>query len=231
MINLDDEPIGFFTLPRELRDQIYGMVWQEHHRKFKDLEVVVRAVIPRVRLVSRQLKSEYDQSSPVNSFLHLIQQSGIGFKSKHDQSSPLAQFFLYRRSIRESRDGPKLGSKFYRLATQSRRLEVTWRNVDGPRRHPLSRRNAPDFNQHLRQLTELVGNLPFLEQVHVFMYFDAGDQLRSAVENLIWTPFLTSLVVQFAASLRPAETDPAHLAVWSREGGFLTDNMSGEDAV
>ena len=77
-----------------------------------------------------------------------------------------------------ARTGSSVGSKFYRLATQSRLLSVTWRDAEGSRRRSLSRINVRDFRHNLQQLTKLVGNLPHLEHVHVLMYFDAGDPLR-----------------------------------------------------
>jgi hypothetical protein len=63
-----DETTGFFSLARELRDKIYNNIWQERKHKVNATYYIVNAAIPNVRLISRQFRSEYDESSPANSF-------------------------------------------------------------------------------------------------------------------------------------------------------------------
>lgn len=68
--------IGFFSLPRELRDSIYDMVWQEKQEKISGANFRIQAAIPKVRLISRHFKSEYDERSPANSILHIADLGG-----------------------------------------------------------------------------------------------------------------------------------------------------------
>lgn len=67
-----DKAIGFFTLPRELRDKIYELVREDRRKKVKHVRFKIRAAIPEKRLVSRQFKSEYDQRSAVNTFVQVF---------------------------------------------------------------------------------------------------------------------------------------------------------------
>jgi hypothetical protein len=59
--------IGFFDLPRELRDEIYDLTF-EHNRTAtqgrETMELSVRAPQPHLRLVNKQFTSEYDERSP-----------------------------------------------------------------------------------------------------------------------------------------------------------------------
>jgi hypothetical protein len=93
-----DEPTGFFSLPRELRDKIYDMVWQERKHKVNAAYYIVNAAIPNVRLISRRFRSEYDESSPANSFATV-----------YDMYGPCNNF-----------------RGFPRLATHSTRLALIW---------------------------------------------------------------------------------------------------------
>lgn len=62
-----DSKIGFFCLPRELRDEIYDLSF-EHDRSNtqgrETMELNVRASQPHPRLVNRQFTQEYDERSP-----------------------------------------------------------------------------------------------------------------------------------------------------------------------
>jgi hypothetical protein len=70
--NRTDVKPYFDTLPRELRDCIYDLLYQEIEESrgssFGDLEFYTRAVIPRLRFVSRQFKAEYDERISANDF-------------------------------------------------------------------------------------------------------------------------------------------------------------------
>ena len=73
--NLTDVKPYFDTLPRELRDCVYDLLYQEIEESMGsnvgDLEFHTRAIIPRLRFVSRQFKAEYDERISKND---LIQQ-------------------------------------------------------------------------------------------------------------------------------------------------------------
>jgi hypothetical protein len=62
-----DSKIVFFCLPRELRDEIYGLTF-EHNRTTTQgreiMELNVRAPLPHLRLVNKQFTQEYDERSP-----------------------------------------------------------------------------------------------------------------------------------------------------------------------
>lgn len=61
-----DSKIGFFDLPRELRDEIYDLAF-EHDRSYTQgrgsMDLNVRAPQPYLRLVNRQFTLEYDERS------------------------------------------------------------------------------------------------------------------------------------------------------------------------
>lgn len=61
---LTDSKLGFFeTLPRELRDAVYDLLYQEVTADVEGLEFHTRIVIVELRLVSRQFRLEYDERS------------------------------------------------------------------------------------------------------------------------------------------------------------------------
>lgn len=66
-------PTGFFKLPRELRDEIYDLVFENYWTESKDANIIgaryifkARTPLPLPRLISRQFKREYDQRFPCN---------------------------------------------------------------------------------------------------------------------------------------------------------------------
>lgn len=59
--------LGFFNLPRELRDEIYDLALEHDRSTTKDsgaMHLHVRAPKPRLRLVSKRFASEYYERSP-----------------------------------------------------------------------------------------------------------------------------------------------------------------------
>ncbi|KAM0709447.1 hypothetical protein Q7P35_003485 [Cladosporium inversicolor] len=72
MTEQDDEPTGFFSLPRELRYTIYGMAREEDSCMVNGVMFRYRAAIPTLRLVSRQLKLEYDQRPAADTSVHVF---------------------------------------------------------------------------------------------------------------------------------------------------------------
>jgi hypothetical protein len=56
----------FETFPRELRDLIYDQLYQEVNEIVSGLGFQARAILPRLRLVSRQFKAEYDERIVIN---------------------------------------------------------------------------------------------------------------------------------------------------------------------
>ena len=78
MAGSDDNP-GFLSLPPELRDRIYDFCFQDRQLKhdrsgslrFKTVCYNIRASLPHLRLVNRQVKAGYDKGSPLNSTLDI----------------------------------------------------------------------------------------------------------------------------------------------------------------
>jgi hypothetical protein len=56
----------FFALPAELRDMIYDHLWQDVEEDTDHLRFNICTTIPKLRLVSRQFKSEYDERIAAN---------------------------------------------------------------------------------------------------------------------------------------------------------------------
>jgi hypothetical protein len=63
-----DSTCRFFQIPRELRDQIYDLIFQEkqhpesfRHHGLQAYYFKTRTTLPKIRLVCRQLKLEYDE--------------------------------------------------------------------------------------------------------------------------------------------------------------------------
>ncbi|GAB7335208.1 hypothetical protein MBLNU13_g07629t1 [Cladosporium sp. NU13] len=56
----------FFALPRELRDMIYDHLRQDVEENTDRLTFNIRTIIPELRLVNRQFKTEYDERIAAN---------------------------------------------------------------------------------------------------------------------------------------------------------------------
>lgn len=71
----DNETIGFFSLPLELRDLIYDFCFHDQQQQCHQSGSIgtprfdTRASLPQLRLVDRRLKTEYDRRWPLNSTL------------------------------------------------------------------------------------------------------------------------------------------------------------------
>lgn len=213
--NNDAKPTGFFSLPRELRDDIYSMVRKDHTLTLNRKIFACRTLVPSVRLVSRQFKSEYDQSAQTNTSVHIL-----------DSSQELAQ-------------GERLHHipRVPRFAANSSRLVVNWsvlydcNKPFGGLQTGLSD-GAFEIQRNLSKLVRLASSLPFVVEVCVCMFIHPRQHLKRIVEQLIACPVLTGLVVKSYSSLHPKLVkDRATFAVWSRERGFLLDNTHKKRAV
>jgi hypothetical protein len=70
----DDSAYGFLkSLPRELRDEIYDLVAQPKRETHHDYHFETLKVVTNLRLVSRQVKQEYDERPPLNTHLEATQ--------------------------------------------------------------------------------------------------------------------------------------------------------------
>jgi hypothetical protein len=61
------------SFPRELRDKIYDLIISEKEKVFMDTWYRTRSRVPKARILSRQLKSEYDERCPVNKHLQIFE--------------------------------------------------------------------------------------------------------------------------------------------------------------
>lgn len=76
---------GFFTLTRELRDNIYDMICQDETGVMDGIRFRFRGSIPKARLISREFKSEYDERSTTTG---ILQMSGNRRTSSEDTNIP-----------------------------------------------------------------------------------------------------------------------------------------------
>lgn len=214
----EDKPTSFFSLPRELRDDIYSMVREDHTIMLNKKTFACRTLVPSVRLVSRQFKSEYDQSAQLNTSVHILD------------------------SFQEFAQGERLHRipsilRIPRIATNSSRLVVNWSvlyDCDKPfggLQTGLSD-GAFEIQRNLSKLIRLCSSLPFLKEVCVCMFIHPRQHLKRVVEQLITCPVLTGLVVKSYSSLHPKLVkERATFAVWSRKRGFLLNNTNKKRAV
>jgi hypothetical protein len=87
------EKYCFFTsFPREIRDQIYGLIICEKEDIFKRALFKIRSTVPKVRLLSRQFKKEYDERCPKLNHLEIFNCYIDGLLTYHgsDPAPPLA---------------------------------------------------------------------------------------------------------------------------------------------
>jgi hypothetical protein len=200
---------GFFSLPRELRDQIYELAWENHQQLTAEVILYCRTPIPTLRLVSRQFKDEYDQKAPSLSSLHI---SDVACACKIE-------------------DVP-------RLATRSRSLHIGWVYIDTGISGNLNLLLqmfglAPivdPIKERLRFLTELVSQFTHVKEVHVCIYTSKTHDLEGLMGDLTDCPVITNFVIKPVAPANSGGAQGADLAIWSREGGFLVDNTNEEKA-
>jgi hypothetical protein len=226
MAEESDKPTGFFSLPRELRDTIYDMAREEGTRVVDGVMFTYCAAVPKLRLVSRQLKSEYDQRPAVDTSVHVF-------------DLPNKCTFKH----------------FPRRATMSRYLEFSWTREDLcniNRLQSLSDIYTPirvTLDRRLDSLRRLVRRLPEVKEVHVKVVTHETHNLKTIADQLIACPVLTSFSIKSAGLLAfedrsSSEVDGraliwvpwsrlkenVDLAIWSRDHGFLVDNTDEEKA-
>jgi hypothetical protein len=54
------------SLPQEIRDKIYDLLFQEKEKVVSGWHYKIRTILPKARLISRQLTKEYDERPPIN---------------------------------------------------------------------------------------------------------------------------------------------------------------------
>lgn len=207
MTDKNGEAIGFFSLPRELRDKIYDLVWEEHKQVCDDVVFTFRAAIPRVRFICRQFKSEYDQASPAKSLVNVDDKFGM-----------LSGLM-----------------KPPRLATQSTHFEASIWMLENCQ-HPLLNlwNNGlcycmSSLRSELGRKLDLLRHLRLVKQVHIRLYLHSTHHLKAFVDELTTCPILSGVTVNSSKSFDPS-TDDLTFAIWSRERGSLLDNTDERKA-
>lgn len=201
MLEHNDKATDFFSLPRELRDRIYEMVREDRCKKLDDIRFEFRAAIPEKRLVNRQFKSEYDERSAVNTFVHVFDIDDMCIFEHFPRLALNACYLALHRERTSDEDGLPM------LLELGVRIELT-------------------LKVRLKSLEELVGHLPKIKDVHIELNHWTIHDLKDVVNDLIACPVLTSFVVQ--SHQFPGES--VDFADWSREHGFLVDNTDEEKA-
>jgi hypothetical protein len=209
MTERSHEATGFFSLPRELRDQIYEMAWENHQQLTAEVILYCRTPIPTLRLASRQFQNEYGQKAPALSFLHI---SDVACACKIE-------------------DIP-------RLATRSRSLHIAWMYMDTGisgnmnlllQMFGLAPLGDP-IKERLRFLTDLVSQFTHIKDVHVCIFTSRTHDIEGLMGDLIGCSVITNFVIKTVDPANPGSAQKADLAIWSREGGFLVDNTDEEKA-
>jgi hypothetical protein len=59
------------SFPQEIRDKIYDLLFQEKDEVVNGWHYKIRTILPKARLISRQLTKEYDERSPMNNKLEV----------------------------------------------------------------------------------------------------------------------------------------------------------------
>lgn len=199
----NDKATGFFSLPRELRDRIYEMVREDRRKKLDDIRFGFRAAIPEKRLVNRQFKSEYDERSAVNTFVHVFDFEDV-CTFEH----------------------------FPRLALNACYLALHWESTCDEDElniflSPGARIELP-LEIRLKSLERLAGHLPKIKDVHIQLKHPTTHDLKDVVNDLIACPVLTSFTIKSRKFSGVVSVD---FAIWSREHGFLVDNTDKEKAM
>lgn len=188
--------IGFFTLPRELRDNIYDVVWQEKSEKFGDVNLRTHAARPKSRLISRQFKSEYDERSPTNSTLHI--------------SDPREQF--------------DNDATVPRLAIQSTHLILYWSVPSCVCATASNNTGCCSLNctkAFLKSYSARLGGLPKVRTTDMRLHVDPSHCLRRILDEAIKFPMLIKLkIVSYDMMLFGAAV---FFAIWSKEKGLMLD--------
>jgi hypothetical protein len=218
-----DEPTGFFSLPRELRDTIYGMVWQEHKHKVNAAYYIVNAAIPNVRLISRQFRSEYDESSPADSFATVYDMYGPsnnfrGFPRLATHSTRLELIWEVCSARFFPAHGSQFSSHYYLLCVKDRLIALMCLLCRTP--------SIKDVHIHLRMNTVFC-----VRSVDIHLYIHTNDHLGRMVDELIACPILADSITESLNSWGSTVTAPQYLAGWSGEHGFAVSNAEERKAM
>jgi hypothetical protein len=77
----------FFSLPAELRDMIYDHLWQDIEEDRDHLRFNICTIIPELRFVNHQFKSEYDERIEANDHKNTVTVSQLYESGPYDPSN------------------------------------------------------------------------------------------------------------------------------------------------
>lgn len=212
----------FEILPRELRDRIYEYTF-EQEVDTQDFVYQFAAPLPHLRLVSRQFKAEYDEQSPTNTTLVVV--------DKNPRTQCTFGTFHLREKVRHM--------SFPKLATKCTTLHFNQHLMDYPR-NPANVVRARQC-----ETAELMKCLPHLQRSHIVLSFILLENLDEIIhshdfhKHLLRSHFVSAdldfkfelqylgielppsrlfpeHVIQKAKPLK----DPVILVVWRNQGRF-----------
>jgi hypothetical protein len=203
---LTDSSYGFFkTFPRELRDAVYDLLYQEVITNVEGLRFHTRAVFVELRLVSRQFQLEYDERSAAD---------------EHNNFLTITDDDEFRLSLWEG--GAPSGVPMYCPALATRSTSLTLKLIACMGDHEDYPLRDADIEWHITWIESLLQSLPHLRSIRVRLDLVStlciSTVLKRArlVEAL---PKFAGLKIVGVGSLQSVgkADDAAPLAIWTKQ--------------
>lgn len=200
----------FETLPRELRDSIYDLLYKDVEHKDWYRTLRIRAPLATLRLVSHQFKLEYEER-----FL----------QNKH----------LSRLIIKDQGDfEPKL-MKCPNIAFYTTNLTINLYACHGDHFNKTkSCESTFLLPKHGAWMDEFVQNLPHLRSIRsclAVVWNTCIDEIRLALASITSIPQVVEVRLRCAGCPNPHDVtarNPPTIAFWTRETGFVRDDEAIE---
>lgn len=203
-----DSAHGFFkTFPRELRDSVYDLLYQEVHENVDGLQLRIRAVCAGLRFVSRQFKLEYDERSTADGRNQLEITDNMAFDLRR-----------YGKSEGGVVPCPA-------LATHTTELALNLIACKGGESRHYDCCADSNIRWHTNWINAFLQSLPHLREVRVRLDFVNPNCIDFVLEGsrmLQALPKLSELRVMGSTSLQAISKigDSVHCATWTEQYGL-----------
>ncbi|KAM0712143.1 hypothetical protein Q7P37_011237 [Cladosporium fusiforme] len=190
---------NFFSLPRELRNEIYSMLWQEKDTNLLDsnnhFTCHIQTTIPALRTANRQFKTEYDARASKLCTLRL------------EDDNHYAGDALRKHRPRV----PRLACKTVTLRTNLRLTDAYTITIIS-------------IQDHMMALAHLASQRPCLQSIHIDCTVEDLKRARNAIDSLSAFTVLEQVSDVTIKTVVPKEPPGSGreivLATWSRAHGL-----------
>lgn len=214
----DGTPGFFETLPRELRDAVYDLLYREVTTDIEGLQFHMRTVLVEPRLINRQFRLEYDERSAANE------------QSNHLTVRDTPKFQLCEWTWGKP---PEIALHCPAFATCATCLTLNLIACMGTQDTDQRCMAESNIGVHIAWVECLLESLPHLRQIRVRLYLASTSCISTVLKQAkLFTalPYPVDVTIAGSTSLESigSADDSALLATWTKQQGLQEDHEAIE---